>query len=110
VPPRAELDLLAVDQDQRAVRRQRAVRGDQVEGVRLPAAWLAAEQHVPLGEVHVDVLAVLVDPQMDRVGDRQREHRGAGHGRFSFHALLEAGPGGWVRGAAVRVAWRVLAA
>ena len=54
VPPRAELDLVAVDQDEAAVMRQRAVRDDQVLGGGLAAAGLAAEQHVPLGQVDVD--------------------------------------------------------
>ena len=78
VPPGAELDLLAVDQDELAVAGQRAVGGDEVEGVGLAAARFAAEQHVALGEVDVDVLAVLVDAQVDRAEHGQREHR---HGR-----------------------------
>ena len=74
VPPGAELDLLAVDEDELAVGRQRAVGGDQVEGVGLAAAGFAAEQHVPLGQVDVDLLAVLVNAQVDGVEDGEREH------------------------------------
>ena len=73
VPPGAELDLLAVNQDELAVIRQRAVRDDQVDPGRLARAGLAAEQHVPLGQVDVDVLAVLIDAQVHRVEHGERE-------------------------------------
>ena len=60
VPPGAELDLVPVDQDQAAVMRQRAVRHDQLLGGGLAAAGLPADQHVPFGQVDVDLLAVLI--------------------------------------------------
>ena len=72
-PPRAELDLLAVDQDQLAVMRQRAVRGDQVQPGGLACAGFAAEQHVAFGQVDVDVLAVFVLAQVDGVEHGERE-------------------------------------
>ena len=48
---------------------------DQVLGVGFPAARFAADEHVALGQVHVDLLAVLVDAQVHRVEHGQREHR-----------------------------------
>ena len=78
MPPLAELDLLAVDQDELAVAGQRAVGDDEVERVGFPAAGFAAEQHVPLSQVDVDVFAVLVDAQVNRVEHGQREHRHGG--------------------------------
>ena len=87
-PPHAQLDLLAVDQDELAVMRQRAVRDDQVQPARLARAGFAAEQHVAFGQVDVDVLAVLVAAQVHGVehgeregGDRrQRPGIGGSHG------------------------------
>ena len=58
--PQPELDPLAVDQDQAAVRRQRAVGHDQLEGDGLAAAGFAADEHVPLGEGDLDVAAQFV--------------------------------------------------
>ena len=75
VAPGAELDLVAVDQDQAAVPRQGAVRDDQVLRGGLAAAGLTAQQHVALGQVDVDGFAVLVHAQVDRVEHGQREHR-----------------------------------
>jgi hypothetical protein len=109
VPPGAELDLLAVDQDELAVAGQRAVRGDEVQGVGLAAAGLAAEQHVALGQVDVNVLAVLVDAQVHRAEHGQREHRhgcrcgGGGHGGLLRGIWGRAGPGRDARGAACRM-------
>ena len=71
VPPRAELDLVAVDQDELAVIGQRAVRGDQVEPGGLARAGLAAEQHVPLRQVGVPP-GVLVAPATSGVAHRER--------------------------------------
>ena len=100
MPPRAELDPLAVDQDQAAVAGQGAVRDDEVEGVGLAAAGLAAEQHVAFGEVDVDLVAVLVDAQVHRVEHGQREHRhgdgDGGHGwwpPFGCQAGMQAPDG-----------------
>ena len=101
-PPRAELDLLAVDQDELAVVRQRAVRGDQVQPGGFARAGFAAEQHVAFGQVDVDGLAVLVAAQVHRVehgeregGDRrQRPGISGSHGR----CLLSGGQGGRPRG------------
>ena len=81
VPPQAQLDLLAVDQDELAVIRQRAVRDNEVQSARFARAGFAAEQHVPLGQVDVDVLAVLIDAQVDGVEHGEREP--AVRGRWS---------------------------
>jgi hypothetical protein len=78
VAPHTQLDPLAVDQDELAVEGQRAVRDEQVERGGLAAAGLAADQHVLLGQVDVDLLAVLVHAQVRRVEDGEREHRHAG--------------------------------
>ena len=91
VPPGAELDLLAVDQDERAVMRQRAVRGDQVDPGGFARAGFAAEQHVPLGEVDVDVLAVLVDAQVYGVEHRERERAGGWGGHEGLPPFRGAG-------------------
>ena len=74
-PPRAQLDLLAVDQDELAVMRQRAVGGDQVQPGGFARAGFAAEQDVAFGQVDVDVLAVLVLAQVHRVEHGEREGR-----------------------------------
>ena len=68
MPPRAELDLVAVDQDQAAVGRQCAVGGDEVERGRLAAAGLPADQQVALSEVDVDLLAPGKNPLIDAAG------------------------------------------
>ena len=62
----AELDLVAVDQDQAAVMRQGAVRDDELFGGGFAAAGLAADQHVAFGQVDVDGFAVLVGPRCTR--------------------------------------------
>ena len=72
-PPQAELDLLAVDQDELAVMGQRAVRGDQVQPGGFARAGFAAEQHVAFGQVDVDVRAVFVAAQVHRVEHGERE-------------------------------------
>ncbi len=48
VPPQAELDPLAVDQDELAVQGQGGVRDDQLQCDGFAGAGFAAEQHVPL--------------------------------------------------------------
>ena len=79
-----------------AVARQRAVGDDQVQGVGLAAAGLAAEQHVPLGQVDVDLVAVLVDAQVDRAEHGQREHR---HGGGVVVVVMRWPPSGAGQGA-----------
>ena len=71
VPPQAELDALAVDQDQAAIGRQRAVRDDELQGDGLAAAGFPADEHVPLGEGDMDALAQFVGAQVHRLPDRQ---------------------------------------
>ena len=95
-PPRAELDLLAVGQDELAVIGQRAVGDDEVEPGGLACAGFAAEQHVALGQVDVDVLAVLVDAQVHRVehGEREPAVDGSGHGWSPFRVGAGREPGG----------------
>jgi hypothetical protein len=73
VAPQAELDLLAVDQDELAVVRERAVRGDQVQPARFARAGFAAEQHVAFGQVDVNGLAVLVAAQVHQIEHGERE-------------------------------------
>ena len=94
-PPQAELDLLAVDQDELAVVRQRAVRDDQVQPGGLARAGFAAEQHVAFGQVDVDVLAVLVAAQVHRVEHGEREggdrRQRPGVGRQSWCASFGGG-------------------
>ena len=102
MPPGAELDLLAVDQDEPAVAGQGAVGDDEVQGVGFAAAGFAAEQHVAFGQVDVDGLAVLVDAQVHGAEDGQREHRhrsggdGGGHGRDLLREMTgrRQAPGG----------------
>ena len=77
--PQAELDLLAVDQDELAVVGQGAVGDDQVEAGGFPGAGFAAEQHVAFGQVDVDRLAVFVLAQVDRVEHRERKGRDRRH-------------------------------
>ena len=91
--PLAELDLLAVDQDELAVGGQGAVRDDEVERVGFPAAGFAAEQHVAFGQVHVDVFAVFVNAQVDRVEHGQREHRCCGHLGYLLSESYKEGQG-----------------
>ena len=81
-----------------------------LQGVGLAAAGFAAEQHVPLGQVDVDVLAVLVDAQVDRAEHGQREHRHGGGVMvvMTVTSLRRRGRGGQapdvVRGTAVPAA------
>ena len=103
VPPGAELDLLAVDQDELAVIGQRAVRDDQVEPGGLAAAGFAAEQHVAFGQVDVDVLAVLIDAQVHRVEHGERER--AGVGVVMVVCLLPGGEAGRAPGRPVPCPW-----
>ena len=73
--PQAELDLLAVDQDQPQSRDSAPWATIRLQRDGLAAAGFAAEEHVALGQVDVDLLADLVDAQVHRAEDRQREHR-----------------------------------
>ena len=98
-PPQAELDLLAVDQDELAVMGQRAVRGDQVQPGGLARAGLAAEQHVPFGQVDVDVRAVFVAAQVhgvehgEREGGDRRQRPGVGGSHGCLLRVGQAAPG-----------------
>ena len=57
VAPQAELDPFAVDQDQAAVGRQRAVGDDQLQRDGFAAAGFAADEHVAFGQGDVDLAA-----------------------------------------------------
>ena len=70
VAPQAELDLLAVDQNEAAVAGQRAVRGDEVDRGGLAAARLAADQQVAFGQLDVRLLAELVLADVHGLVDR----------------------------------------
>ncbi|HEX2319296.1 MAG TPA: hypothetical protein VHJ18_09980 [Streptosporangiaceae bacterium] len=50
---------------------------DQLEGDRFAAAGFAADEHVALGEVDVDVVAGFVGAEVDRLPDRQGCHGNA---------------------------------
>ena len=91
--PQAEFDLLAVDQDELAVVRQRAVRGDQVQAGGLARAGLAAEQHVPLGQVDVDLVAVLVPPRCTGSNMENGKVGTGGSGRVSVRVMVSPSGG-----------------
>ena len=97
VPPQAELDALAVDQDQAAIGGQRAVGDDQLQGDGLAAAGFPADEHVALGEGDVDLVAHFVGAQVHGLPDRQRHGAGQGavrgHHWFSFRCVVTAGRG-----------------
>src|SRR5215472_3376043 len=91
MPPGAELDLVAVDQDQAAITRQGAVGDDEVLGAGLARTGFAADQHVAFGQADVDVVAVFVNAQVDRVKDGQRENPHGCHGWWLLSGVVTGG-------------------
>src|SRR5262249_17264855 len=104
VPPGAELDLVAVDEDQAAVTGQRAVGDDQVLGGRLARSGVAADRHVAFRQADVRLFGVLVNAQVDGVEDGQREDPHGCHGWNLPSGGVGQAPG-WSRGAALLMEW-----
>ena len=77
--PQAQLDLLAVEQPQPAVRRHRRVGDDVVQRHGLAAARLTADEHVAVDQLRLDPVPVLVQAEEHPVEHRQPRDRHAVH-------------------------------
>ena len=75
VVPHAELDVLAVEQHQAAVRGQGGVGGDDVQQAGLAAAGFACGEQVLVDDPDVDAVAEFVDADVDRVEHGQHAAR-----------------------------------